>query len=211
MQYPTVERAHVVPRSYLKQWAKDDRIGARLLGSSVSKTIGLDDAAIRKRFYRRRRPDGAEIDDVEWMLSTNEKRTAPVLRELRERWPLQIEDKGTLATCFALLLVRGPHWRDWHEAFTKDFIAEQEAVPASPSALSIGVSKVTDEEILVELQQHLMSETQRLIRMLSLARTLAGVLGSMHWTLIEFRSAVAATSDHPVVVWPGTDQAYRPQ
>lgn len=41
--------------------------------------------------------------------------------------------------------------------------------------------------------------------MLLTTRKLATALGSMHWTLVEFGSQLVATSDHPVVLWPGRD------
>jgi hypothetical protein len=59
--YPKVERAHVVPRCWLRQFAEDELIGMRLVGEAESKLILIDDAAIRKRFYRRTRPDGTSI------------------------------------------------------------------------------------------------------------------------------------------------------
>jgi hypothetical protein len=205
MEYPVVERAHVVPRCYLKQWARDERIGVRFVGTSTSKTIGLDSAAVRKRFYRRTRSDGSPIDDVEWSLSTNETAAAPLLSALREQWPLDLQAKSVLAGFFGLLLVRGPHWRNWHEDFTKQFVAEQQTAvqPALSDAPTVGVQSVLDGSSAEELKHHLLSDTQRLVRMLSLARKIAGVVGSMHWALVEFHSPLVATSDHPVVVWPG--------
>src|SRR5262245_16906378 len=46
--------------------------------------------------------------------------------------------------------------------------------------------------------------------MMSTGQKLATALGSMHWTLIEFAKPLVATSDHPVVLWPGL-QARRPE
>ena len=39
--------------------------------------------------------------------------------------------------------------------------------------------------------------------MFSTALTPTSVFGSMHWTLVEFARPLIATSDHPVVLWPG--------
>jgi Protein of unknown function (DUF4238) len=38
--------------------------------------------------------------------------------------------------------------------------------------------------------------------MLALSRRGAQIMGSMHWTLLEFARPWLATSDHPVVLWP---------
>lgn len=48
-----------------------------------------------------------------------------------------------------------------------------------------------------------LGDTYRLTRMMVNGRKLAMILASMHWTLVEFVSPVVATSDHPVVLWPG--------
>lgn len=46
--------------------------------------------------------------------------------------------------------------------------------------------------------------------MMSSALTATSVLASMHWTLVEFPTALLATSDHPVTLWPGA-QSQTPQ
>jgi hypothetical protein len=51
----------------------------------------------------------------------------------------------------------------------------------------------------------LLSDSYRFIRMLSAALTTTSVFGSMHWTLVELERPLIATSDHPVVLWPGSE------
>jgi uncharacterized protein DUF4238 len=112
MAYPKVERAHVVPRCYLKQFAEYDMIGMRLVGETTTrKVISIDDAAVRKQFYRRTRPDGTPIDDIEWSLSHIESAAAPLLQNLGDRWPLSFEAKAILAELFSVQLVRGTRWK----------------------------------------------------------------------------------------------------
>jgi len=41
--------------------------------------------------------------------------------------------------------------------------------------------------------------------MMSTAVTASAVFASMHWTLVEFDSPLVATSDHPLVLWPGVE------
>jgi hypothetical protein len=135
------------------------------------------------------------------------------LRALRAQWPLQLNEKGVLAEFFGLLLVRGPNWRNWHEDFTRRFVAEQEGTLGlqASDAKSVDVESVLDQAASEELERHLLGDTQRLIRMITLSRKIAGVIGSMHWALVEFRSPMVATSDHPVVVWPGGAGARQPE
>jgi Protein of unknown function (DUF4238) len=61
---------------------------------------------------------------------------------------------------------------------------------------------LTAEEV-EERNAQVLSDTHRLVRMLSTGTTATGVFASMHWTLVEFPSPLVATSDHPLVLWPG--------
>jgi len=63
-------------------------------------------------------------------------------------------------------------------------------------------SALTEQE-LEEQYAHLVSDTYRLGKVLSHAITGAAVFASMHWTLVEFARPLIATSDHPLVLWPG--------
>src|SRR6188472_2942937 len=99
--YPNVKNAHIVPRTYLKNWAVDGKIAVWL----VPENRRLDDQPIenvgtRRRFYRRKRPDGTEIEDIEWTLSEIESTAAPLLGSFNERWPLTRDDKLSLAVLF---------------------------------------------------------------------------------------------------------------
>ncbi|MGN6586243.1 MAG: DUF4238 domain-containing protein [Solirubrobacterales bacterium] len=58
MEYTEVKNAHIVPRCYLRNFAVDDAVILHIDGKELKKPISIDAAAIRKRFYRRFRPDG---------------------------------------------------------------------------------------------------------------------------------------------------------
>ncbi len=60
-----------------------------------------------------------------------------------------------------------------------------------------------DPEQMAAFDEALIGDSYRLQRMLVMGMTLTSVLVSTHWTLVEFGSPVLATSDHPVVIWPG--------
>src|SRR4051812_14563396 len=46
--------------------------------------------------------------------------------------------------------------------------------------------------------------------MLKIVRSVATVLSSMHWSLVELAQGALATSDHPVVTWPLPSGTRRP-
>jgi hypothetical protein len=58
--------------------------------------VSVKDAAVRRGFYRRERPDGTAIDDVAWMLSQLESNTLPTRFRVRESWPLSRDEKSKL-------------------------------------------------------------------------------------------------------------------
>ena len=180
----------------------------RLVGSAATRLISIRDAAGRTDFYKRTRPDGTVIYDVEWSLSHLEGAAAPVLREIADRWPLDLDDRGKLAAFFGYQLVRGPRWKAWHEGNTHKILDEYRRagrIPVDPEG------KLSEEEVIAAAKRELLKDSERLTRMLSLGPKAAGVLGSMHWTLVEFNSPILATSDHPVVAWPLAERSRRPQ
>lgn len=149
----------------------------------------------RRRFYRRQRPDGSDIDDIEWSLSQIEANAAPLLRSFATDWPLSGDDKLKLAVLFAFQLLRGPRWKEAYEARTPGFLEEYDA--ANPTDLSPA-----------ELEEHsaeLAGDSHRLMQMMSTGVTATSVFASMHWALVEFQTPLVATSDHPLVLWPGVE------
>lgn len=208
MKYPDVKNAHIVPATYLENWAVDGKLAVRLVGKAQELLLSPENAGTRRRFYRRTRPkDGTPIDDVEWSLSVLEGRTAPLLRTVADRWPLDRDDKAALAQFFSHQFVRGPRWMEFHQRFTEDFIAEQRRAGWVPD----DQPGSAPAEALAEFESHLLGSTARLTQMLEFGMKLAITLGSMQWALVEFSSPVLATSDHPVVPWPLAASARRPE
>jgi hypothetical protein len=195
--YPNVKNAHIVPRTYLENWAVEGKIGVWL----VREKRGLPPQAVenvgtRRRFYRRQRPDGTEIDDVEASLAQGEKAATPLLRSFDEDWPLAVPDKAKLAELFAYQLLRGPRWKDEYNERTRRFLDEYRERDAERD--------LTPDE-LEKGNAAFLSDSHRFVRMHTAAVTLATILGSMHWTLVDFHSPVIATCDDPVVAWPGME------
>lgn len=189
--YPNVKRAHIVPRCHLAQFADGGgKLAVHILGRPKDLLRSIDKVGTRHRYYRRTRPDGTPVDDIEWTLAQTEARAAPILREIRERWPLSGEDKASLATLFAFQILRGPRWMEWRTDATRRFFREQRQGASDDEA-----------DALDQTERHLLSDTQRLLHMVRLAPRVTTVTGSMYWTLVQFDSPVVAMSDHPVVLW----------
>jgi hypothetical protein len=198
MDYKVVKRPHVVPRGYLRGFAVNDLIAMRLVGESASREVPVGKAGVLKEFYRRHRPDGTPIYDVEWSLEHIDRAVPPILREISERWPLSIQEKSILAEFVGMQVVRGARWRAWHRGFTSDFIAEARASGEYEGSQPEGMSI---DEAIAEAEGSLSSDTAALTKMLELSRKTTQIVGSMHWSLIEFERPWVATSDHPFVIW----------
>ena len=198
MTYPKVKRSHIVSRTYLRNFAENDMIAMRLGSSGQARTIHIDDAAVRKAFYRRTRPDGTEIDDIEWSMSHLEGSVTPLLRGIESRWPLSNEDKATLAEFVALQILRSPRWREWHNNALRNEIADLRHTRGASMNLP---RPATDAEI-ARFEAASGTATARLTKMLELLPKVASIAAGMHWSLVRFDAPLLVTSDHPVDVWP---------
>ena len=201
MLYPSVYRAHVIPKGYLSSFAVNGKIAVRKGGPSASVEVKpLEKAGTRPRFYRRTRPKtGAAIDDIEWSLSHIEDKAPPILRAIDDLWPLDAGNKAVLAELFGYQLVRGQRWFEWHDRYIRERLVEYKQLLEIP-----------DEEFEAT-KQHLLSDTYRMTKMLDLGMRLASILGCMHWSLINFAAPLVATSDHPVDVWPERSSSRTPE
>jgi Protein of unknown function (DUF4238) len=68
-----------VPVAYQRSFAVDEKVAVHVPGRADCVQLHIENAGTRSRFYRRTRPDGTEIDDIEAMLSEVESIAAPVL------------------------------------------------------------------------------------------------------------------------------------
>lgn len=207
MSYPRVRRSHVVSACYLRNFAADGRIQMRLRASAEeAKLISVRDAAVRSGFYVRNRPDGSRIDDVEASFQGIENVAAPILRRI-DQHQLSQTDKQKLAELFALQYLRVPRWRRWYDELSRESVDRLRR--RAGDALE-GDRPPTAEELERGLSAFL-TPTYRLTRMIYHTKKITMVLASMHWSLIEFSSAMVVVSDDPVVFWPIQETVRRPQ
>lgn len=195
MTYPTVNRSHLVPRMYLRNFSTEGRIEMHLTSGGEPRVVGLRDAAVEKAFYRRTRPDGSKIDDVEWSLSTLEDRVAPLLREVEKRWPLPFDDKACLAEFIALQYARGRAWRSAYQALLEQRLRDWRSDDH-------GLSRAPTEDEVTMVTENLSSDSETLVRMLSQLPNPSSIFGSMRWFLVRFAGPVLALSDEPIICWP---------
>jgi Protein of unknown function (DUF4238) len=161
MEYPNVKNAHIVPRTYLEGWAVEGKIGVIQVRENKRLVMAIENVGTRRRFYRRKRPDGSEIDDIEWTLSVIESNAGPLLQSFDEAWPFSGEDKRKLAVLFAFQLLRDPRWMAEYIERMRGFVDQY--ARENPSALT--------EEELEQQYAHLVSDTYRLGKVLSHAVT----------------------------------------
>jgi hypothetical protein len=198
-EYPNVKRSHIVPGMYLRAWADGQTIAMHRLGDGKVELRNIKSVGIQKRYYRRTRPTGEKIDDVEWSLGQGEDAAAPLLRELEQRWPLELSAKAALAQFFGIQHVRGPAFRTWHENWIRSKAKELDASASPVAGLPAGAKR--DAEVR-DWESEKTGDTERNVRMLSIGRLVATLIGSMHWTLVTIDKPWFATSDQPVIVWP---------
>ena len=198
--YPTVKQGHVVPATYQRNFAVDERVAVHVPGRAAHVELHVTQAGTRSRFYRRVRPDGTEIDDVEAMLGVLED-VGPVLVEMANGARLTEERKGVLCQFLGMQMLRGPAFFSQHRFNVTELISES-LTPSNvaPQLLSRtgGDMEVAKQEVIAKLTD----STRSLMTMRTLGLKVSSILGSMRWRLLRFDDPLLAYSDQPVVVWP---------
>lgn len=179
-EYPPVERAHIVPRMYQKAFAVSGQVAVHVAGQSECRLVTTRKAGTRDAYYRRTRPTGESIDDVEASLASVEDKAAPILQVTVRGGPLTLEVKGALAQFFGVQLMRGPAFFESREEFVTQMIEDLDVGDFRPTALTEagGDVSVVRQKVL----DAYLDPTQRLMAMLQRAIKIAGILGNMGGT-----------------------------
>jgi hypothetical protein len=201
-------RSHIVPQSWLRLFARGERIAIRHRPDDRRTVANVTKALVEKDFYGRQRPDGTHSSDVEAAMSAIESRAPGVLREIEHRLPLTLNDKGLLAEFFALQAVRGPAWRDWHRTKVAEMVTEYRSTRVMQ--LPSGIVLPLQQRDIDAVESFYLGRTETLKQMLELIPKVATVMGCMHWVVLEFEDDLVATSDEPVVQWPLRSVVRRP-
>jgi hypothetical protein len=198
--YPRVKRGHIVPAVYLKNFAASNQVALHRLDRRECELRNVKTAGTRGSFYRRERPDGSEIDDIEASLSALETKVKPVFDDVMSGEALTLARKNVLAQFFAIQMVRGPAFFQERAGLIDGFLGELDESGFQPAAVA-----EADGEVEVVRRKALsaqLSTTARFVTMLSIGSKLGPVLGSMRWHVLDFGAPVLAVSDHPIVSWP---------
>lgn len=181
---------HVVTKSYLGEFADDNHlVNCWFVAEGTSKPISIVDAAVRSNFYIYRGPDGTRRTDVEEAFGPLEGEAIMVIREIDDRWPLSDTDHALLTEFVSLHFVRGPAWRQFHDA-TRDRVLAETVHEGLPHEVLQGhVAGVSSDRYRLNL----------MLRQIPLVGTL---FGGMHWQLVRFGENRLITADHPVVCLP---------
>jgi hypothetical protein len=199
-KYPEVKAAHIVPRMYQRAFAVDDQVAVHVDGDTTCVLMPTLKAATRARYYRRIRPSGESIDDVEASLAFVEDKATRPLADLIAGEPMTPERKGGVAQLVGLQMLRGPAFFEQREEFLRPILEGLEKKDFRPRGLAaVGGDVELARKRTVEAY---LDPTQRFITMLTTAVKMATVLALMRWQVVRFDGPLLAYSDHPVVLWP---------
>ncbi|HET7485785.1 MAG TPA: DUF4238 domain-containing protein [Solirubrobacterales bacterium] len=206
---PEVNNGHIVPRMYQAAWEVESRLVAmHERGRPGCRARSTKIAGARGPYYRRVRPQGSKIDDIEASLAYIESRSAKSLRELIAGEPITVERKGAVAQLFGAQMMRGPAFFEQHEELLRPMIEDAQASDFKPRHLaSVGGDLELARRKVIDV---LLSPTYSFITMLTYAVKVSGVLALMRWHVLRFKEPALVYSDHPVVLWPMNVPATRP-
>jgi Protein of unknown function (DUF4238) len=192
--YSTVKQGHIIPATYQRQFAVNGRVAVHVPGGKTV-SIPVEDSGTRSRAYRRIRPDGSEIDDVEASLSTIEGKATPVLQQLAAGDAISSDMKGILA----VQTLRGPMFFNQTQEIAEQVVRDKVTVDTVPAA-----SLAAADGDIETVSQHAVDVfwRSRFLDMFRGSRKLSSVFGCMRWQLLSFPRPVVAYSDQPVVIWP---------
>ncbi len=198
--YPQVNNAHIVPRMYQRAFEVNGKVAVHADGAADCVPASTKTAGTRPAYYRRTRPDGDLMDDVEASLSVIEHKATQPLRELITGKPLTAERKGILAQFIAVQMLRGPAFFEQREQLIVPMVEELEADDFTHEGLA-----AAGGDIVVARKQAVekyLDSTRSLMSMLTRSVKLASIFGYMRWSIVRFDQPALAYSDHPVAMWP---------
>lgn len=211
------KRHHTVPQFYLRGFADDERIATVRLPGEARFVQSVRKAASQTNFYA---VDGHEDgpDVFEKLLSTIEGEAARVFAIIRSgTWPLEAEDRMTLAHFVALQAIRGPDQR-----------RSMEQVAAQITRLEIGYGgrdavkdwmarnrgvSITDDQAKLVWEQATkpggppiaLAPIAHIRQMAEVVDKLLPYIAGRPWTLVRFDKRSLLTSDAPVGLVPHAD------
>jgi hypothetical protein len=193
---------------FQRSFAIDDQVRVHVVGREVPVLVSTADAGTRSTYYRRVRPTGERIDDIEASLAEVEDKARAPLTELIRGEPLTAERKGALAQFLGVQLMRGPAFFEQREELIVTLLSELQAEDLTTQGLAAVGGDVERARQRATEAYH--DPTQRFMTMLTRSVKVATIFGHMRWHVLRFDGPVLAYSDHPIVLWPMKLAASRP-
>ena len=202
------KHSHVTPYGYITGFADAGGLVHAHGRDGQPRQLPAREVCVRRRFYRRRRPDGTFTYDVEKMLQPIENAGAALLRGLESSWPVTPKQRAVLSEFLGIQYLRGPAFRAWHT----DFAHAHEGVFAHVlSRRGTPGDRILAEARGREIAGELAANSNQLTRMMSISGLAATAFGHMHWTLVRFPQPWLISCDQPIVLWPGEVQSTEPR
>ncbi|VXA98726.1 conserved hypothetical protein [Microbacterium sp. 8M] len=215
---PTAKRHHHVPQFYLRGFADDDQITTVRLPGDRTYTASVRKTAAENGFYTV--PGHQAGDDVfERLFSEVEGAAAPVFRKLGEGvWPLEVQDRATLASLIALQVTRGPEQRR-NMQHMKARLTQIELSMVGRDGVKDWAKKrsglVIDDATAELIWEQAMrtdgppvsvTAIDHIIQIGEMTEALMPYIAGRPWTLVRFDRRSLITSDTPVVLVPNPDE-----
>lgn len=182
------QRNHITSVTYLNGWANDGAVRVIRPGRHRgSKAASPESVGYRKRFWSA--TDPAVQEAAEKACGKLEVLFPEMLEKVRTAWPLKPRDREPLAEFISLHAIRTPAWKERHERSRSGALEDMRREWDEPVSFEEATASLrSDHERVKAFKRHLHLTT--------------AIVANMHWTLISWRDACLATSDHPVSLFP---------
>lgn len=207
-------RHHVVSKFYLRGFADESgQITRHPLGPGLAVVpVGIDDATVRKDFYRVE-GDGVEPDAFELAMGELESATAPAFEQLiAGHEPLSHQDRYNLSIWIALHFLRSEATRRAGEEIYRAFSKLEVGVFTTGQVRErLGLAVDVPDEEVEELRARMLATADTFpvdhhSHLRLIAESLQGmtnvVFGRQPWIITRYERKALATSDMPVVLIP---------
>lgn len=205
------KRQHIIPVSYLRNFAVDDTVSVIDLHEEKSYQSNVNNILCVSNFYSISTLEQGQEDIVEQFLSTIESRAKPVIESIRNEMRIpEGSERQTLNQFLASLHLRGPHMRQgilevYESTFqwAKDFIVSDTNLmaPMIEKAGEYGLPKKEAREILRRSKVTAKLPREQYIALfMDLLPRISFILGKMSMCIFIIPSSSSyrfITCDHP--------------